>query len=161
MAKLRWVWVIVITLYIYIYIYIYCSILNKSWRQHSTKQRLYGHRQLITKTIQGRRTRHAGHCWRSWDELISDVLLWAPSHGRAKAERPARTYVQQLCANTGCSLEDLSGAMDDRDGWRERVREIRAGGVARWYIYIYIVTRISIGYMLFSVITLVYVRHFT
>ena len=29
----------------------------------------------ITKTIQVRRTRHVGHCWRSSDELISDVLL--------------------------------------------------------------------------------------
>ena len=28
------------------------------------------------------------------------------------------------------------------------------------YIYIYTATRIDIGYMLFSVITLVYVRHF-
>ena len=50
----------------------------------------------ITKTIQVRRTRHAGHCWRSRDELISDVLLWTPTHGRAKAGRPARTYIQQL-----------------------------------------------------------------
>ena len=32
----------------------------------------------ITKTIQVRRTRHAGHCWRSRDELIRDVLLWTP-----------------------------------------------------------------------------------
>ena len=35
----------------------------------------------ITKTIQVRRTRHAGHCWRSRDELISDVLLWTPTYG--------------------------------------------------------------------------------
>ncbi len=55
-----------------------------------------------TKTIQVRRTRHAGHCWRSWDELISDVLLWTHTHGRAKAGRPARTYIQQLCEDTGC-----------------------------------------------------------
>ena len=40
---------------------------------------------------------------------------------------PARTYKQQLCADTGYILEDLPGAMDDRDGWRERVREICAG----------------------------------
>ena len=46
----------------------------------------------ITKTIQVRRTRHAGHCWRSKDELISDVLLWTPTYGCAKAGRPARTY---------------------------------------------------------------------
>ena len=51
------------------------SVLNKSWRQHPTRHQLYGHLPPITKTIQVRRTRHAGHCWRSKDELISDVLL--------------------------------------------------------------------------------------
>ena len=79
------------------------AILNKSWRQHPTKQQLYGHLPPITKTIQVRRTRHAGHCWRSRDGLISDILLWTPSHGRAKAGRPARTYIQQFCEDTGCS----------------------------------------------------------
>ena len=56
------------------------AILNKSWRQHSTRHQLYGHLPPITKTIQVRRTRHAGHCWRSRDELISDVLLWTLPH---------------------------------------------------------------------------------
>ena len=51
------------------------DILNKSWRQHPTKHQLYGHLPTITKTIQVRRTRHAGHYWRSRYELISDVLL--------------------------------------------------------------------------------------
>ena len=109
------------------------AILNKFWRQHPTQQQLYGHPPSITKTIQVRRTRHAGHFWRSKDELISDVLRWTPSHGRAKAGRPARTYIQQLCADTGCSLEDIPGTMDDKDGWRERVREICAGGVTWWW----------------------------
>ena len=36
--------------------------LNKSWKQHPTKQQLYGHLPLISKTIQVRRTRHAVHC---------------------------------------------------------------------------------------------------
>ena len=53
-------------------------ILNKSWRQHPTRHQLYAHQPPITKTIQVRRTRHAGHCWRSRDKLISDVLLWTP-----------------------------------------------------------------------------------
>ena len=78
------------------------AILNKSWQQHPTRHQLYGHLPPITKTIQVRRTRHAGHCWRSRDELISDVLLWTPTHGRTKAGRPARTYIQQLCEDTGC-----------------------------------------------------------
>ncbi len=33
---------------------------------------------------------------------------------------------QQLCEDTGCSPEDLPEAMNDREKWRERVRDIRA-----------------------------------
>ena len=80
------------------------AILNKSWRQHSTKPQLYGHLPTITKTIKIRRTRQAGHSWRSRDELISDLLLWTPSHGRAKVGRPARTYLQQCSARIFLTL---------------------------------------------------------
>ena len=127
------------------------AILNKSWRQHPTRHQLYGHLPPITKTIQVRRTRHAGHCWRSRDELIRDVLLWIPTHGRAKAGRPARTYIQQLCEDTGCCPEDLPRAMNDREEWRKRVRDIRAASTIWWwwwwwwYIYIYIYTNRLIG----------------
>ena len=49
--------------------------------------------------------------------------------------RRARTYLRLFCVNTGCRLEDLPGAMDDRDGCvyvcvcvcekeREREREL-------------------------------------
>ena len=109
------------------------AILNKSWRQHPTRHQLYGHLPPITKTIQVRRTRHAGHCWRSRDELIRDVLLWIPTHGRAKAGRPARTYIQQLCEDTGCCPEDLPRAMNDREEWRKRVRDIRAASTIWWW----------------------------
>ena len=111
------------------------AILNKSWRQHTTKHQLYSHIPSIMKTIEVRRTRHAGHCWRSRDELISDVLLWTPTYGRAKVGWPARTYIQQLCEDTGCSPEDLPEVVNDREKWRERVRDIRAGGMTWWCIY--------------------------
>ena len=110
------------------------SNMNKSWRQHPTRRKLYGHLPHITKTIQIRPPRHAGHCWRSRDELISDVLLWTPTYGRAKAGRPAQTYIQQLCEDTGCSPEDLLEAMNDREMWRERVRDIGAIGTTWWMI---------------------------
>ena len=109
------------------------AILNKSGQQHPTRHQLYGHLPPITKTIQVRRTRHAGHCWRSRDELIRDVLLWIPTHGRVKAGRPARTYIQQLCEDTGCCPEDLPRAMNDREEWRERVRDIRATSAIWWW----------------------------
>ena len=43
-----------------------------------------------------------GHCWRIRVELISDVLLWTPTYGRAKAWRPARTY------NSYMSIRDVA-----------------------------------------------------
>ena len=54
-------------------------------------------------------------------ELINDVLLWTPTHGRASIGRPGRTYLHQLCADTGCSLKDLLEAMDDRDRRRNMI----------------------------------------
>ena len=88
------------------------TVLNKSWQQHPTRHQLYGHLPPISKTIKARRTRHAGHCWRSKDEILSDVLLWIPGYGKSKAGRPA--------ADTGCNPEDLPEAMNDRETWRER-----------------------------------------
>ena len=107
--------------------------MNKSWGQNPTKQQLYGYLTSITKTIKVRRTRHARHCWRSEDDLVSDVFLWTRSHGRAKFGWTARTYIQQFCTDTGCSPEDLPEAMNDREGWLEKVRDIRADGETRWW----------------------------
>ena len=107
------------------------AILNKSWRQLLTRHQLYGHLPPISKTIQVRRTRHVGQCWRSRNELISDVLLWTPAYGRAKVGRPAGTYIQQLCEDAGCSPEDLAKAMNDREEWRGRFRDIDACSTTR------------------------------
>ena len=114
------------------------AILNKSWRQYPTRHQLYGHLPPITKTIHVRRARHAGHCWRSKDELISDVLLWTPTYGQAKVGRPARTYIQQLCEDTGCNPEDLPEVMNDREKLREMVKDIRAGGTSWWWWWFWI-----------------------
>ena len=62
------------------------AILNKSWRQHPTRRQLYGHLPPIMKTIQARQTRHAGHCWRSKDEIESDVLLWTQQMANQKQD---------------------------------------------------------------------------
>ena len=109
------------------------AILNRSWQQHPTRRQVYGHLPPITKTIQARQTRHAGHCWRSKDEIISDVLLWTPAYDQSKVGQPARTFIQQLCDDTGCNPEDLPKAMNDRETWRERVRDIRASRMWWWF----------------------------
>ena len=131
------------------------AILNKSWQQHPVRHQLYGHLSPITKTIQARRTRHAGHYWRSRDELISNVLQWTPTYGRAKAGWPARTYIQQLCEDTGCSPEDLPEAMNDRETWRERVRDIRASGTTWWWWWWYDTIK-TMNWLWFGLVSLAY-----
>ena len=116
------------------------AILNKFWRQHPTKHQLYDHLPPITKTIQVRRSRHARYCWRSRDELISDVFLWTTTYSRAKAGRPARTYIQQLWENSECNPEDPSEAMNDREKWRDRVRDIRVSSTTWWWWWRFIDT---------------------
>ena len=59
--------------------------------------------------------KHAEHCWRSKNELIRDVLQGISSHRRASVGRPTSTYLQKLCVDTGCNLEDLPGVLDDKD----------------------------------------------
>ena len=50
------------------------AILNKFWSPPPRKQQLYSHLPPITKTIQVRQSRYAGHCWRSGDDS------WEPLH---------------------------------------------------------------------------------
>ena len=59
------------------------AILNKSRQKNPTRHQLYSHLRPITKTIQARRT---GHCWRSKDKLISDILLWTPHMAKQKQD---------------------------------------------------------------------------
>ena len=102
------------------------AVLNISWKQHPTKQRLYGSLPPISQTIKERRARFAGHCWRSKAEIISDVLLWAPKHGYNSQGGQSKNYINQLCEDADCHPDDLPDMMDDRAMWRERVMRIRA-----------------------------------
>ena len=107
------------------------AVLNKSWRHHPTKLQLYG-------------IYHPSRKPSNFDE--PDMLeTTGEAHKRyaavdpfTKVGWPARAYMPHLSAPTGCSLEDLPGAIEDRDGWREGVRESRASGATWWYRYIYI-----------------------
>ena len=120
------------------YIRMLYNVWNKSRDQHPTKLQLLP---VIWKTIQVRSTRHVGHCWRSKNKFIRDLLLESPKHGRTSVSQSVRTYFHQLNANTGCCLEELLGAMDASDRWRERererererVREIHAASMTRWW----------------------------
>ena len=64
-----------------------------------------------------------------------------PTYGRAKAGRPAQTYIQQLCEDTGCSSEDLPEAMNHSG---ERGSRISMQAARHDDIYIYLCDNIYI-----------------
>ena len=101
--------------------YIQCAILIKSCKQHPHKTALYGYLPPISQTIQVRQTIHSKYCWRSKDKIVNNILLWTPTHGHAFVVWPAKTCIHQVCMDTGFGLEDLPGAIHDRDWWQEQV----------------------------------------
>ena len=108
------------------------AILNKSWRRNTQQSR------SCTATYHPSRKLSQldeSDCRRSRGELISDVLLWTPLNGQAKAGQLAQTYILHLCEDTGCSPEDLPEAMNDREGWWDRIKDIRADGTRRWWYF--------------------------
>ena len=115
------------------------AILNKSWQRHPTRHQLYGHLPPITKSIQVRRTRHAGHCWRSRDELIRDVLYGSPHTAAQKQDdQHERTFsscvrIQDVVLKTclgrwtigrsgerGSGISVLPARYDDDDDWQAK-----------------------------------------
>ena len=91
------------------------AVLKRSKKQHPTKQQLWGHLPHISQTIKIRWTRHAGHYWKSKDELISDILSWTLAHEHTCVGWPAMTYIHQLCVNTGWHQDELPRVMANRD----------------------------------------------
>ena len=103
------------------------AVLNNSRKQH-----------LIWQTIQVRQIRYAGHCWRNRGKLTSDVLQCSLRHGHNSVGRPAKTYIYQLWVDTGCSLADLSRAMQWPIGINgEGVNRICSISVAWWWRWLW------------------------
>ena len=102
------------------------AIKNKHWNLHLTSQELYKNIPKISDTIRKQRLRFVGHCWRSKDELASDLLLWNPKHGKRSRRRPMKAYIDQLKEDTMLKTEELPTAMNDRNEWRLRVMKCRA-----------------------------------
>ena len=121
------------------------AVLNKSWRQHPTRLQLYGHLPPITKTIQVRRTRHAGHCWRKqgWAHKRCtpvDPHIWmCKSRTTSTNLHTATMWGTQNVILKTCRRRWMIG-----EKWRERVRDIRAGGATWWWWIVIMILMISI-----------------
>ena len=81
---------------------------------------LYAGLPRISTTIRERRHRFSGHCWRSKNEVVSNLVPWEPKHGKRSVRGQAHTFVDVLEVDTGVPREHLPAAMDDRVGSRKK-----------------------------------------
>ena len=75
--------------------------------------------------------RFSGHCLRRKVEVINQLLLWDPMHGKRSRGRSVRTYIDQLMDDAQLDNEELPFAMDDRDGWKRQVMDARLRSIGR------------------------------
>ena len=53
---------------------------------------------------------------------IYNLLLWQPLHGKRSQGRPPKIYSDQLMEYTGCTLDELKTALNERDEWKQRIK---------------------------------------
>ena len=82
---------------------------NISWREHKTKNRIYGDIPLISVTVAQRRVQFAGHCYCAKDPVIPDWRLL-----RLIKERYPLNYTDIIGRHTQSEIEDLPNMMRDK-----------------------------------------------
>ena len=107
------------------------AILNKSWRQHPQGTNYTATclpSRKLSKLDEPDTQDTAGEARTNSSVMYS----YGPPH-MAKQKQDDQLDIQQLCEDTRCSPEDLPEAMNDREKWRERVRDIRVSGTTWWW----------------------------
>ena len=86
---------------------------------HTTNRALYGKRPPISKVIQNRRLRLAGHVARG-NEPATKLLFWEPEKPK-RIGRPTKTISKLIKEDTGLEEGELFQLMQNRDRWREHI----------------------------------------
>ena len=91
---------------------LHCKVPRKKEKKNSIKQHLYGYLPPTSKTIQGEQIldmvgEGQSHKWYSHTQWLTNI------------SQLAKTYIHQLCIDTGCCLEDRPRAMVSWNGWQE------------------------------------------
>ena len=93
---------------------------NVTWSKRITNAVLDVGLPRISTTIRERRISFSGHCWRSEDEVVSDLVFGERKRVKRIVGGQACTFVDLLESDSGVPRDCLPAAMDDRVGWRKK-----------------------------------------
>ena len=88
-------------------------ILNVHSSQKVTNEVLNGTIEKISTKIRLRFLKFAGHYLRRDDEVVSDLVLWEPTHGTRRRGRPSESYIRNLERETGIPASDYESSYDE------------------------------------------------
>ena len=94
--------------------------LNIRWQAHVTNATLYQDLPKLSRTVQKRRLRFAGHCVRATNQPVSNLIFWTPQGGRTNRGQPQKTYSKTLMEDT--ALQDqtqIKTYMEDKQAWND------------------------------------------
>ena len=99
-------------------------VLNIHWTHTIKNEILYVTLERLSKKIRRRILKFAGHFLQREDEVVSDLVLWQPTHGTRSRGRPPDSYIKTLERDTGLRENYLRAAKMNRDVWKSiTVRE--------------------------------------
>ena len=75
---------------------------------------LYAGFPRISIILRERRLRFSDHCWRSKNEVVSDLVLWKLKHGKRSVRGQTRIFVNLLEVDIGGPRDCMLAAMNDR-----------------------------------------------
>ena len=89
-----------------------------SWKDHPTRETIYGDLPKVSEIVRARRLNFAAHCTRRVNEPVANLVFWNPAQGTRNQGRPRLTYPKLLSLDTGIHHQELPNLMKDRALWR-------------------------------------------
>ena len=103
--------------------------LKVDYQQHMTNEALYQGLPRLSEVARDRCLKFVGHCVRAEQQPCSKVVLWRPTHGRARQGRPHKSYIDVHVDDTNLAVEDLPNATRNRKIWRARCSYANSGRI--------------------------------
>ena len=94
-------------------------VLDLNWKDHPTREEIYGSLPKVSEIVRERRLNFAAHCSRRQNEPVSELVFCTPTQGSRAQGRPRLTYPKLLSLDTGLEPQELHNLMQDRVLWRK------------------------------------------
>ena len=104
--------------------WLYRRLLRVSWKEKRTNesilQELAAEREVL-QVVSSRRLRYVGHAVQNKNTNLMTTVMQGKLEAKRRSGRPPTTYLDNIKKKVGMSLQEMSHACMNREGWRKIV----------------------------------------